>query len=80
MATNSHAEKCVECSRMCQMRTLGTVKPKRMGGRRNGKGQRRKAGDRERIRAALCQAGKGMKLVHRKDLVSRMQLREDDAE
>lgn len=34
-----------------------------------------KAGNQERIRAALCQAGEGMKLVHKKDLASRTQLR-----
>lgn len=33
MATDSHAEKCEECSRMCQARTEGTVKPKSMGER-----------------------------------------------
>lgn len=45
-----------------------------MVGKKKWKRQGRKAGERERIRAALCQAGKGRKLVHKKDVASRMQL------
>lgn len=42
-------------------------------GEKRWKRQRRKAGEQQRIRAALCQAGKGRKLVHKKDLASRVQ-------